>query len=71
MLPARFEPIISAAADRRLRTRGHWDRQRYIIRFITSRKIGWVEVLMGKLEVKEPLEYLDIDGRISQYGARL
>jgi hypothetical protein len=24
----------------------------------------WVEVLMGKPDGKEPLEYLDIDGRI-------
>jgi hypothetical protein len=26
--------------------------------------MGWVEVLMRKSEGKEPLEYLDIDGRI-------
>jgi hypothetical protein len=26
--------------------------------------MGWVEILMKKPEGKEPLEYLDIDGRI-------
>jgi hypothetical protein len=26
--------------------------------------MGWVEVLMGKPDGKEPLEYLDIDGRV-------
>jgi len=26
--------------------------------------MGWVEVLMGKPDGEEPLEYLDIDGRI-------
>jgi len=44
-----------AATDPRLRPRGHWDRQRNIISFTTSRNMRWVEVLIGKPDGKEPL----------------